>query len=62
MKRKEFERYLLSQGCIKLREGGNHSIWQNIKNNKQTSVPRHNEIVKIACKVICKQLDIESPF
>ncbi|MCX6153306.1 MAG: type II toxin-antitoxin system HicA family toxin [Candidatus Kapabacteria bacterium] len=61
MKRKEFEKYLNSMNCFLLREGGSHSIWQNKTNNKQTSVPRHSEIVNITCKVICKQLEIQSP-
>ncbi|MFH1050176.1 MAG: type II toxin-antitoxin system HicA family toxin [bacterium] len=62
MKRIDFERYLKSNGCIKFREGGNHTIWQNPKNAKQSSIPRHNEIVKVTCKIICKQLEIKSPF
>ncbi|MCX7736029.1 MAG: type II toxin-antitoxin system HicA family toxin [Candidatus Kapabacteria bacterium] len=62
MKRIDFERYLKRMGCIKIREGSNHSIWQNTKNDKQSSVPRHNEIVNITCKIICKQLEIKSPF
>lgn len=61
MIRKDFERYLLNNGCVKIREGGNHSIWQNQINNKQSSIPRHNEIVNLTCKIICKQLEIKSP-
>lgn len=59
MKRKDFERHLKNNGCVILREGSNHTIWQNPLNNKQSSVPRHNEIVNITCKVICKQLEIK---
>ena len=62
MKRKDLERHLTDNSCIKLREGSNHSIWQNSLNNKQSSIPRHNEIVNITCKIICKQLEIKSPF
>lgn len=62
MKRKDFEKFLNSLGCIKLREGSNHSIWQNPSNLKQSSVPRHNELVNITCKIICKQLEINCPF
>ena len=61
MNRKEFERHLKNNGCVLLREGSNHSIWVNPLNNNQTSVPRHPEIVNIACKVICKQLAIPAP-
>jgi len=62
MRRREFERYLSLNGCFQLREGGNHTIWVNPVNNKQSSIPRHNEIVNITCKVICKQLEIPSPI
>jgi mRNA interferase HicA len=61
MKRKDFERYLINNGCTKIREGSNHSIWQNSLNNKQSSIPMHNELVYVICKVICKQLEIKSP-
>ena len=61
MKRKEFERHLINNGSILLREGSNHSIWINNMSKLQTSVPRHPEIVNITCKVICKQLSIPVP-
>ncbi|MBM2816513.1 MAG: type toxin-antitoxin system HicA family toxin [Ignavibacteria bacterium] len=61
MKRRDFERHLTDNGCGKLREGSSHSIWQNPVNYKQSSVPRHNEIVKVTCKIICKQLEIPMP-
>ncbi len=60
MKRKDFERHLRNNGCMILREGSNHTIWQNPLNNKQSSVPRHSEIVNITCKVICKQLEVKN--
>lgn len=62
MKRKDFEKHLTINGCFKLREGSNHSIWQNSLNNKQSSVPRHNELVGMTCKIICKQLEIQRTF
>lgn len=58
MKKRKFEQLLIKKGCFKLREGSNHSIWINPKNKKQSSVPRHNEIVEITCKIILKQLDL----
>lgn len=60
MKRIDFEKHLKKNKCFKLREGGNHSVWVNEKNNKQSSVARHNELSNITCKVICKQLEIPS--
>ena len=61
MKRVQFEQHLKINGCMLLREGSNHSIWINPANNFQTSVPRHPEIVKITCNVVCKQLSIPAP-
>ena len=61
MKRLDFEKHLRNNNCSKIREGGNHSIWINNVNGKQTSVPRHNELSNITCKLICKQLDIPFP-
>jgi len=61
MKKLDFEKHLKKNGCVKLREGGNHAIWINETNNKQTSVPRHNEIVNLTCRMICKQLEIPIP-
>lgn len=58
MKRKKFIRYLRSQGCEMLREGGRHSWWHNPALNKRSAVPRHTEIKDILAKKICKDLGI----
>ena len=58
MKRRELIRYLNSQGCELLREGGRHSWWHNPPQNKRTAVPRHNEISNELAKKICKDLGI----
>jgi mRNA interferase HicA len=44
MKRRELLRHLNSQGCVPLREGGNHSWWLNPLKNKRSAIPRHSEI------------------
>jgi mRNA interferase HicA len=44
MKRKQLVRYLRSQGCQLLREGGRYSWWHNPALNKRSSVPRYREI------------------
>jgi mRNA interferase HicA len=62
MKRQKLEKYLIKMGCILLREGSNHSIWQNPINKKQASISRHTEIVNLMCKTICKQLDLPYPW
>jgi len=58
MKRTELIRYLRSQGCEFIREGGRHSWWLNPKLNKRSAVPRHNEINDLLAKKICKDLGI----
>ncbi len=59
MKRKEFLKYLRSQGCDLLREGGRHSWWQNPTLNKRSAIPRHSEIKDILVKKICKDLGVD---
>ncbi|MGH9947041.1 MAG: type II toxin-antitoxin system HicA family toxin [Pyrinomonadaceae bacterium] len=44
-----------------VREGGSHSIWENIKIKKRASIPRHREIVETTAEKICKQLEIPKP-
>jgi mRNA interferase HicA len=61
MNRKQFLKHLERCGCVLLREGAKHSIWQNPANSFNTAVPRHIELKKFTCVHICKQLDIPSP-
>ena len=58
MKRGDFIRHLNMNECYLLREGSNHSIFQNSNNKKQTAVGRHNELSDLLCKKICRQLEI----
>jgi mRNA interferase HicA len=59
MKRSELIRYLRSQGCELLREGGRHSWWHNPSLNKRSAVPRHTEISDVLAKKICKDLGLD---
>jgi len=59
MKRKEFLKYLRSQGCELLREGGKHSWWFNPESKKRSAIPRHSEIKDIVAKKICKDLGVK---
>ena len=54
MKRRDLIRHLSLHGCILVREGGEHSIWENPANNRRTSVPRHREIPEFTAMRICK--------
>jgi mRNA interferase HicA len=58
MKRGDLLRYLRENGCVLLREGGRHSWWYNPIQNKRSAVPRHNEIVDILARKICKDLGL----
>ncbi len=58
MKRKELIRHLRSQGCEFIREGAKHSWWYNPSLNKRSAVPRHNEIVDVLARKICKDLGV----
>jgi mRNA interferase HicA len=61
MKRKDLLAHLRHNGCRFVREGGEHSIWENPANNHRTSVPRHREIPDFTAMRICKQLGIPIP-
>ncbi len=61
MKRRDFLYHLSQQGCQFVREGGEHSIWENPTINHRTSVPRHREIPDFTVARICKQLGIPKP-
>jgi len=58
MKRRDLLRYLESQGCELLREGGNHSIYVNRREQKVSAIPRHREINELLVRKICKDLGI----
>lgn len=61
MKRREFLEYLHQQGCRFVREGSDHSIWENPANGRRTAIPRHREIEKFMVARICRQLGIPTP-
>ncbi|OGE83657.1 MAG: addiction module toxin, HicA family [Candidatus Doudnabacteria bacterium RIFCSPLOWO2_01_FULL_44_21] len=58
MKRVDLIRYIFKQGCVFIREGGNHSVFFNPQFRKISTVPRHNEINDFLVKKICKDLGI----
>jgi mRNA interferase HicA len=62
MKRRDLIRHLVAQGCQFVREGAEHSIWENPIAKRRTSVPRHREIPEYTAFRICKQLDIPAPL
>ena len=44
MKRAELVRELTEAGCILLRHGSRHDVYQNPANGRKQPVPRHSEI------------------
>ncbi len=61
MKRRDVLRHLRQHGCRLVREGGEHSIWENPATHRRTSVPRHNEILEFTAVRICQQLEVPEP-
>lgn len=58
MKRRQLVKHLEEHGCVVLREGSNHTIYENPANDRKAPVPRHTEIDDKLARKICKQLDI----
>jgi predicted RNA binding protein YcfA (HicA-like mRNA interferase family) len=52
---------LNKNNCPLIREGGNHSIFQNSLNKKISSLPRHKEVKNNLVRKICKDLEIALP-
>ncbi|OGD50502.1 addiction module toxin, HicA family [Candidatus Azambacteria bacterium RIFOXYD1_FULL_44_10] len=58
MKRRALLLYLKNHECLLFREGKRHSVFHNIKTNRVSTVPRHNEIDNWLANKICKDLGI----
>jgi mRNA interferase HicA len=61
LKRRELIRHIEKNGVEFLREGANHTVYVNPKENKVSTVPRHREIDEYLVKRICKDLGIPQP-
>jgi len=59
MKRKEFIRQLIRDGCVLIRSGANHDLYMNPNTGKKQPVPRHTEIDDNLVKHIRKYLALE---
>lgn len=58
MKRKEFIKKLLRDGCLLLRPGSKHDIYINPQTGQKQPVPRHTEIDNALAKHIRKYLGL----
>jgi predicted RNA binding protein YcfA (HicA-like mRNA interferase family) len=56
MKRRDIERALLAAGCIKVREGANHTVWHCPCGQHMTVVARHADIAEVIVAQIRKQM------
>jgi predicted RNA binding protein YcfA (HicA-like mRNA interferase family) len=61
MKTSNFVKHLNKNNCYLIREGGNHSIFQNQLTRKISSVPRHKEVRNNLVRKICRDLEIILP-
>ena len=61
MKRQDLVRHLRQQGCELLREGRSHSVWHNLANNHQSTIPCHREVDDYTARAICRQLGVPEP-
>ncbi|NKB60858.1 MAG: addiction module toxin, HicA family [Gammaproteobacteria bacterium] len=61
MKRRDLIRYLESNGCELLREGGRHSWRHNPSQNRCSAIPRHREINDHLARKICQDPGVDRP-
>jgi len=59
VKRKEFIRFLIKNGCYLERHGKKHDLYLNPVTGKKSAVPRHSEIKDSLCRLIKNQLKIK---
>lgn len=59
MKRRDLVAELERFGCVLVRNGAKHDIYQNPKSGKSEPVPRHREINELLAKKILKSLSQE---
>lgn len=58
MKRRDLVRHLRRHGCVLVREGSDHTIYENPANGRRAPVPRHREIPDHTARAICRQLGV----
>lgn len=61
MKRRELIRHIESQGCVFVREGSRHTMYENPADGRRVPIPRHREIPDVFARAICRQLGIPEP-
>jgi len=56
MKQNKLLKHLREHGCVLLREGANHAIYQNATNGKQSAVGCHKALSDLLCQKVCQPL------
>ena len=56
MKRKDLIKIIKNHGCILIRHGGKHDIYQNLDTGISQPIPRHREINERLAQKIIKDL------
>jgi predicted RNA binding protein YcfA (HicA-like mRNA interferase family) len=56
MKRTDLIRKLEEDGCVLVRNGGNHDWYRNPKTGMSQAVPRHRDVNEFLAKHILKKL------
>ena len=56
MKRRDLIERLEHAGCLLLRHGGKHDIYQNPRSGKSQPIPRHREVNERLARKIIKDL------
>ena len=59
MKRRQFVRRLVRDGCVLLRSGSRHDIYLNPKTGQKQPVPRHSELDDALARHIRKYLGLD---
>ncbi len=60
VKRNAFIKHLEKNSCYLHRHGSKHDVYQNEVTKKKTTIPRHPQLDKHLCDLICKQLEIST--
>lgn len=59
MKRDDFIKHLIREGCVFIREGAKHSVFFNPITKRASTVPRHNELNNFLARKICRDLGVK---
>lgn len=60
--KKSLTKLLIEHGFTKIRSGGKHEIWRHSSLNKNTPVPRHNELTMFVARSILNDIKEAAAF